>query len=224
MEPKKKSIKIAGEIWVTDFTQESALKFREDIMEHSKGDPTAPITVYIHSYGGYVDALASMIETMDETPNPIITVCNGMAMSCGAMLLAHGDVRYCGKHSRVMVHEISSASAGDVHDMHADALETKRLNKYFMGLLAKDCGIEGGYEGLRKLIKARDGRDMYLSADECIQFGICDAIGTPKVEATVSFNISKTPEKGPFIIEPASSETKPMRVNTKKKPPKKAKK
>jgi len=189
--PKRDS----DEIWVTEFNPDAALDFRDSLLEASKGDPTRPIIVYIDSYGGMVDSLASMIETMDEVPNPIITAVIGKAMSCGAMLLSHGDVRFCGRHSRVMVHEVSGGAAGDVHDVGADAQEMKRLNKYFMNLLAKNCGIKGGYEGLRKMIKDQDGRDHYMNAEEAVKFGICDAIGLPKVNRMKLYQIEVTPEK-----------------------------
>ena len=183
------------EIWVTEFNEEASLKFREKVVSIAKEDPNEPIVIYIDSYGGLVDSLASMIETIDEVPNPIITVAMGKAMSCGAILLSHGDLRWIGKHSRVMIHEVSSGTGGDVHDMYADAVETKRLNKYFLGLLAKNCGIKGGYDGLRKLIKARDGRDIYLDAQSALKFGIVDAIGTPSVRSYTAFDIGSTPPK-----------------------------
>src|ERR1035437_7268419 len=136
---------VDGEIWVTEFTEDAAIEFRKQMLDVSKKDILRPIIVYIHSYGGAVDVLASMIESMDEIPNPIITVAHGMAMSCGAVLLSHGDIRFVGKNSRIMVHEVSGGvGADDVHNMFADASETKRLNKWFMGLLAKNCKIKGG--------------------------------------------------------------------------------
>lgn len=183
------------EIWVTQFDEESAQEFRDKMLKASRGDPNEPIIVYIDSYGGFVDSLAKMIETMDEIQNPIVTVCMGKAISCGAVLLSHGDVRWCGKFSRVMVHEVSGGAVGDVHDLYADAMETKRLNKMFMGLLARNCGIKGGYDGLRKIIKARDGRDMYLDADDALKFGIVDAIGTPKLSSMVLYEVRNAPEK-----------------------------
>lgn len=189
----------SDEIWVNKFTEDSAQEFRNKVIKESKKNPHEPIIVYIDSYGGYVDSLAKMIETMDEVPNTIVTVAVGKAMSCGAILLSHGDVRWVGTHSRVMVHEVSSATSGDVHDMHSDSLETKRLNKYFLGLLAKNCNIKGGYDGLRKLIKERDGRDIYLDADAAVEFGIADAVGMPKVASVTLHEVFTTPPKKPKL-------------------------
>jgi ATP-dependent Clp protease protease subunit len=177
------------EIWIHKFDEEAAQRFREHAIRLVREAPSSshPIVVYIDSYGGYVDSLAMMIETMDEIPNPIYTVCLGKAMSCGAILLSHGDQRFCGQHSRVMVHEVSSLTGGDVHDMLNDTKEAQRLNRYFMGLLAKNCNIKGGYKALRQMIKERDGREWWMDAQEAKKFGIIDHVGTPLVEAAIVY-------------------------------------
>lgn len=194
---KNKSSKSESEeIWVNKFDEESAAEFRDKVLESSKENVSEPIIVYIDSYGGFVDSLAKMIETMDEVPNPFVTVCMGKAMSCGAILLSHGDIRWCGRHSRVMIHEVSGGvGVGDVHDMHNDAIEVKRLNKHFLGLLAKNCKISGGYEGLRKMIKGKDGRDIWLDADDAVKFGIVDAVGVPKLARIAVHEVFTTPTK-----------------------------
>lgn len=184
------------EIWVNKFDHEQAIKLREQIMSISKINPQKPIIVYIDSYGGAVDALASMIETFDSVPNPIITVAVGSAMSCGAILLSHGDVRFCGPNSRIMIHEVSSGTIGDVHDMKADTQEAQRLNTHFMGILAKNCGFKN-YDELRKVIKEQDGRDRYLSADSAVEFGIVDVVGMPMVTSQVMYEINVLPTKPP---------------------------
>lgn len=200
--------KSSDEVWVNEFTEESAKDFREDMFEAGKGDPGKPIVVYIDSYGGQVDALSSMIETLDQIPNPVVTVAVGKAMSCGAILLSHGDLRFCGKHSRVMVHEVSGGTGGDVHDMHADTLEIKRLNEYFMGLLAKNCGIKGGYEALRTMIKERDGRDNYLTAEQAVKFGLVDVVGLPKIDKMLVYQVNLMPEKTKVKTNKVSSSAK----------------
>lgn len=186
----------SSEIWVNKFDEDSAQEFRDKVLDASKDNPSEPIIIYIDSYGGYVDSLAKMIETMDEVPNPFVTVCMGKAMSCGAILLSHGDIRWCGRHSRVMIHEVSGGvQIGDVHDMHNDAVEAKRLNKHFLGLLAKNCKIQGGYEGLRKMIKGKDGRDIWLDSDQSVKFGIVDAVGVPKLAKVCVHEVFTTPAK-----------------------------
>ncbi len=212
------------EIWVTKFNEEAAQSFRDKVLKKAKLSATAPIVIYIDSYGGYVDSLAKMIETLDEIPNPIVTACMGKAMSCGAILLSHGDIRYCGRHSRVMVHEVSSAEMGDVHDNMNDAQEGLRLNKYFLGLMAKNCGIKGGYEGLRRIVKDRDGREIWMDAKTSVAFGIADKVGLPTVNSVVLFEVTDVPvkkikiagiERSTYKI--AASKKKPAAKKVKKK-------
>lgn len=222
MEDEIMIVKAEKEIWVTKFDEESAQKFRQAVLDQSKGDPNKPIVIYIDSYGGYVDALAKMIETLDEVPNPIVTACMGKAMSCGAMLLSHGDVRFLGRHSRIMVHEVSSGTFGNVQDMKDDVKETIRLNEHFMGLLAKNCGFKN-YEELRTVIKEQDGRERYIFGDEAIKFGIVDAIGTPKINARLQYEVSKQPVKSPAVTRnkqnliPTAKKRKTKKSETKRK-------
>lgn len=184
-----------SEIWVNDFKEESAQKFRNSVLKASKADPSRPIVIYIDSFGGQVDALAKMIATMDEIPNTTITVAMGKAMSCGAILLSHGDIRFCDSHSRIMVHEVSSGTFGDVNDMKADVKETARLNEQFLGLLAKNCGLKGGYSELRKMIKEQDGRDRYFTAEQAKEFGLIDIIGLPKVTPALVYEVTAIPPR-----------------------------
>jgi len=191
----------SDEIVVNEFTEESAQEFRDKVLNVAKHDSQEPIIVYIDSYGGSADALAKMIETIDEVPNPVITVAIGKAMSCGAILLSHGDMRFCGPHSRVMIHEVSGGAAGDVHDVKADAKEMERLNRHFIGLLANNCKIKGGYDALRKIIKDQDGRDNYMDAEQSKKFGIVDGIGLPRVTKVHMYQIDIAPPKAKLRIQ-----------------------
>jgi ATP-dependent Clp protease protease subunit len=197
MEDEIMIVKNEKEIWVTKFDEEHAQKFRQAVMDVAKSDPSRPVVIYIDSYGGYVDALAKMIETLDEITNPVVTVCMGKAMSCGAILLSHGDVRFLGRHSRIMVHEVSSGTIGNVQDMKEDVKETVRINEHFMGLLAKNCGFKN-YEEFRQVIKQQDGRDRFLVGEDAIKFGIVDAIGLPKIGARAIYEVTKQPVKPLF--------------------------
>lgn len=198
MDMKRKNRNDSEEIWVLEFTPESAQEFRDRVMEEHKENPNKPIIVNIDSYGGSVDALAKMIATMDEVNNPIITCCMGKAMSCGAILLSHGDIRFCDPHSRVMVHKVSAIASGDADDVKNDAVEISRINEYWLGLLATNCNIKGGYDQLSTQIKEKDGRDRYMTAEEAVKFGIVDAVGIPKIATIVMYEVINGPTKMPI--------------------------
>jgi ATP-dependent Clp protease protease subunit len=124
------------EINVSKFTEESAEKFSRQLNEATSIDTNHPIIINIDSYGGYCYSLINMMETLRSVPNPIITVCKGKAMSCGAILLAMGDRRFCGKDSSIMIHEISGGAVGHIDDIKVDAEESVRLNMQIMSQLA----------------------------------------------------------------------------------------
>ena len=177
------------EIWVNEFTEKSARVFREQMLNATK-EVDKPIIINIDSYGGYVDSLASMIETISEIKltHKIITVCRGKAISCGAILLSLGDIRYCGEMSRTMVHNVSSASWGDAYEIKSNSNETMRLNKKFMGLLADHCGIT--YEELQSKIKSTiSGKEIWMDAKGAKDMNLVDQIGLPILSNETSYAV-----------------------------------
>lgn len=174
------------EIWMSgDFTAESALKLRKDILEVAEIGEDVPVVIYINSYGGSVDALNKVLDLLDSLPNRIITVCSGTAMSAGAVLLSYGDERYIGANSRVMIHQVSSGTFGTVTDMEASVKETKKLNNRFLATLAKKC------KKTPRQMKAifEKNVDKYLTPQEAKKFGLVDKTGTPRLKQVVSYEL-----------------------------------
>jgi ATP-dependent Clp endopeptidase proteolytic subunit ClpP len=70
-------------------------------------DPDKEINLYINSPGGMVTAGLAVYDTMQYIKSPITTICMGMAMSFGAVLLTAGThgKRYALPNSRVMIHQ-----------------------------------------------------------------------------------------------------------------------
>lgn len=219
------------DIIVNKFTEESAKHFREQVISRAMRDHEAPIIVYIDSYGGYIDSLNSMLETMEQVPNQIITVCIGKAMSCGAVLLAAGDHRFCGRRSRVMVHQGSGAAWGPIESQQNDVDESKRLNKQLMTFIAKRCGMslkDFKEEMKKRLVKGDDeARDMYLPAEAALELGIIDYVGMPHVKPMTIYSVEPAPEKVYKKSDESSEEVlksmglQPAKKTTKKKTTKK---
>ena len=182
------------EIWVNTFDEKHAQKFRDHVLRIAERGEDIVIPIYIDSYGGYVDSLAKMLETMDNVPNRFITVCQGKAMSCGAILLSHGDIRYCGKYSRVMVHNVHAGSYGDAYSLQSATDETLRMNKVFMELLAGNCSKT--YDEVQAILRAStSGKDIWMDGEEAFKFGIVDHIGTPLITPVIQFALNTVPEK-----------------------------
>jgi len=182
------------EILVNHFDEKHAQEFRNHVLSIAERGEEIVIPIYIDSYGGNVDSLAKMIETMDNVPNRFITICQGKAMSCGAILLSHGDIRYCGKYSRIMIHHVHSGSWGDTYSLQAISEETTRMNQVFSELLAENCGKT--YEELQALIKdTTSGKEIWMDAESAFKFGIVDHVGTPLITPVIQFALNTSPDK-----------------------------
>ena len=181
------------EIFVNKFDEESARDFAKQLNEATMIDPNHPITIVIDSFGGQAFSLINMIESLRQVHNPIVTVCKGKAMSCGAMLLAMGDQRFCGKDSSIMIHEISAGTIGHVDDMKVDAEETIRLNLQVMTILAERCKMT--YKQMKDKITLNGRRDLYLTAQQAKEFGLIDAVGIPVIKPVIMYTIDVVPEK-----------------------------
>jgi ATP-dependent Clp protease protease subunit len=118
----------------------------------------------------------------------------GKAMSAGAILLSHGDYRFVAPFARVMIHEVSGGVAGNINDVTSDAAEMARLNNKFMELFAKNCEIKGGMKGLKKLFK--EGRDLYLTAEQAVELGVADSIGVPRLTRISQWVLDTSTPKG----------------------------
>lgn len=217
----------SSDITVNTFTEQSARNFRNKLKYKSSKDPDAPIEIRIDSYGGYIDALNTMLSAISEVPNPIVTVCTGKAMSAGAVLLAAGDHRFCDPMARVMVHEASGGAVGHNDDIQTDAKELERLNKQMMEFLAIRCGKS--YDEIKEIMKNRDARNLNFSAEEALEFGLIDHVGLPSITPIVMYSVGTLPPKE---YKDADSETdeaikfleefsKPVKKKAKKKTKKK---
>jgi ATP-dependent Clp protease protease subunit len=208
------------DVIVNSFNEESARQFRKQVMMRNSQDPNMPIVVYIDSYGGYLDSLNSMLETIGQVSNPIITVCIGKAMSCGAVLLAAGDHRFCGKFSRVMIHQSTGGDIGPVEGLQKNVDECKRVNDMFMSFLAKRCSKS--LSELKQIIKDNESRDFYLDADQSKKFGIVDFVGTPIIKPIVMYQVEVAPDKKYQNQEAKAKRTvKPRQIRNKTKREKK---
>lgn len=139
-------------------------------------DPEKDIHLYINSPGGSVTAGLAIYDTMQYIKPDVSTICVGMAASMGALLLAAGakGKRFALPNSEIMIHQPLGGVRGQASDIkiHADwILKTKeRLNR----ILAERTG-----QPLEKIERDTD-RDHFMSAEEAKEYGIIDAVITPR--------------------------------------------
>lgn len=136
-------------------------------------DSGKDIYLYINSPGGMVTAGLAVYDTMQYIRAPITTICVGMAMSFGAMLLAAGTPgkRMALPYSRIMIHQpLVGGLTGQATDVEIEAGEIMRTKGKLVELFAKHTGKKPA-----KVEKDMD-RNYYLSAEEAKDYGIVDHI------------------------------------------------
>ena len=137
---------------------------------------TKDITLQISSPGGSVLSGLGIVDVMDYVSSDISTVNMGLAASMGSILLSSGTKgkRHSLKHSRVMLHTVSSGAEGKVQDMAISLKEAEKYNEILFNILANNTG-----KTKRDVMKDAD-RDFWLDSNEAKSYGLIDSIITKK--------------------------------------------
>lgn len=134
------------------------------------------INLYINSPGGSVIDGLQILDTTKIINAPISTTCLGMAASMGAVILSCGEKgqRFALPHSRVMIHQVSSACRGSYSDMKIEFEQTERCKKDVYNILAENLGKT--YDEIELLCD----RNNWFIGEEAVKLGIVDEIVTKK--------------------------------------------
>ena len=140
---------------------------------HLEADsPDTPINLYLNSPGGSVTAMLGIYDTLRFVRAPIATTCIGQAASSAAVLLAAGDRgrRTVLPRARVILHQPSGGGQGTLPDLAVQAKEIVRLRGAMEEILADHTG-----QSVERL-RADTDRDLILTADEAVAYGLADAV------------------------------------------------
>lgn len=135
------------------------------------------IVLVVDSYGGYVDCLTSIIDTIDTCSKPTVTIGTGVMMSCGGVLSTSGTpgLRFVSPSSRFMIHQVSGWGMGKSSDIEAESREMTRLTDSLVyERFDKQAGKPLGYT--KNLVKENFNADLFLTAQDCIEHNFMDAI------------------------------------------------
>ena len=140
----------------------------------SNEDSKTDIHFYINSPGGAITSGLAVYDTMQFLRCDVATYCVGQAASMGAVLLAGGrsGKRFLLQNSRVLLHQplITGVLEGTATDLDIEAKEILRLRARLYNILAQHTG-----QAAEKIEKDCD-RNLWLEADEAINYGLVDRI------------------------------------------------
>ena len=135
-------------------------------------DPDKDISIYINSPGGMVYAGMAIYDTMQYIKPDVSTICVGMAMSMGAILLAGGapKKRFALPNAKIMIHQGSAGFQGTPADIDIQAREVLALRERMAEILSTHTGKP------KDQVMQDIDRDRFMTAEEASAYGIVDEI------------------------------------------------
>jgi len=175
------SIKVIGNeiLYYGDIDRENALEFVEkfkkleiDLMKRAAElvgyEPM--IRVHIMSEGGDVFAGLNMMNVLERSRVKVVTIAQGSCCSAATFVLLGGAERRMGKNSYCLIHQISTEMWGNFNELKNEMKSNDKLMKMLKDMyLSKTKIPETKFKTLMK-------KDIYLSPDKCLKYGIVSAI------------------------------------------------
>ena len=135
-------------------------------------DPDKDIQMYVNSPGGVVYAGLAIYDTMRFIKPDVATICCGIAMSMGSLILAGGTPgkRQALPNSRILIHQPSGGFQGQTTDIEIHARESAFLRERLEAIYAEHTGRTA--EELRRDME----RDRFFTPEEAVDYGLIDRV------------------------------------------------
>jgi ATP-dependent Clp protease protease subunit len=135
-------------------------------------DPDKDVSIYINSPGGSIYAGLAIYDTMQFIKPDVSTICCGIAMSMGSLLLAGGKAgkRLSLPNSRILIHQPSAGFEGQSTDIEIHAREILKTRERIDQIYAHHTGrpIEEVHRDME--------RDHFFRPDEAQDYGLIDRV------------------------------------------------
>jgi ATP-dependent Clp protease protease subunit len=135
-------------------------------------DPEKDISIYINSPGGSIYSGLAIYDTMNFVKPDIATMCVGVAMSMGSLLLAAGTKgkRAVLPNSRILIHQPSAGFEGQSTDIEIHAREILKVRESIDQIYANHTGLS--QEQVRRDME----RDRFFTAEQAVEYGLVDRV------------------------------------------------
>jgi len=135
-------------------------------------DPDKDIAVYVNSPGGSLHAGLAIYDAMQYVNPDVSTLCYGMAMSAGSLILTGGaeGKRFTLPNARMLIHQPSSGFQGQSTDIEIHANEILELRRVLDDIYSRHTGQtpEQVHDDME--------RDRFFSGKQAVEYGLVDQI------------------------------------------------
>ena len=135
-------------------------------------DPDKDIQMYVNSPGGVVYAGLAIYDTMRFIKPDVATICCGIAMSAGSLILAGGakGKRSSLPNSRILIHQPSGGFQGQATDIQIHAKEALELRERLEEIYAEHTGNS------KEQISNDLERDRFFTPAQAKDYGLIDRV------------------------------------------------
>ncbi len=144
------------------------------LLHLESSDPDKDISLYINSPGGSIYAGLAIYDTMNFIKPDVATICCGIAMSMGSLLLAGGTrgKRFSLPNSRILIHQPSAGFEGQSTDIEIHAQEILKTRARIDEIYAEATG-----QSVER-VHADMERDRFFKPEEAVEYGLIDRVIT----------------------------------------------
>jgi ATP-dependent Clp protease protease subunit len=142
------------------------------LLHLESSDPDKDISIYINSPGGSIYAGMAIYDTMQFIKPDVQTICCGIAMSMGSLLLTGGAAgkRFSLPNSRILIHQPSAGFEGQSSDIEIHMNEILKTRAKIDEIYAHHTkqSLERVHEDME--------RDRFFKPDEAVEYGLIDKV------------------------------------------------
>jgi ATP-dependent protease ClpP protease subunit len=165
--------------WEVVKSETSANFFREEL---SKYPDAKQINVYVNSYGGYVFEAMSIRNQLKRHPAHVTGYVDGFACSAGSFVLTGCDEVFMYSNTMQMIHDMRVGAYGNSRELRKAADDNDIVMEGNRQAYLEKSGGKIAKELLKELMEA----ETWLTAQQCLEYGLCDKILEKEVDLTVA--------------------------------------
>ena len=163
-----------------DVDSDSILKLKKNLLEATReaqgeqiyyGLPEPPnIFLHIATLGGSLPDALGMADDIERNPGPITSICEGLVASAGTIISSAAHHRQITKHSKMLIHQLSSGFWGSMSDIEDEVKNLKMAMKDLYDFYSTRTKITK--KQLEPILK----HDLEWDSEKCLSVGLVDEI------------------------------------------------
>ena len=142
------------------------------LLHLESADPDKDISIYINTPGGSIYSGLAIYDTMQFIKPDVATICCGIAMSMGSLLLTGGakGKRFSLPNSRILIHQPSAGFEGQSTDIEIHAREILKTRARIDEIYALHTG-----QSIEQVHRDME-RDRFFRPDQAVEYGLIDKV------------------------------------------------